>query len=115
DLIRNRKQPTILTPHPGECARLLETDIKTIQSDRLRSVREAAAKFRSIVVLKGSQTLIADGRNDSPAMLVTINTNGNPGMATAGSGDSLTGIIGALLGQGIDPYDAAALGVYLHG
>ncbi len=110
-----RTSPAVLTPHPGECARLLGTDTESVQGDRIGAVRAAAEKFRSIVVLKGAHTLIADGRSTSGEIPISINTTGNPGMATGGSGDSLTGIIGALIGQKLDAYDAACLGVYLHG
>lgn len=109
-----RRAPTVLTPHPGECARLLGTTAVAVHEDRVGSVKRAAEQFRSVVVLKGAYTLIADGRSGR-ADRIAINTTGNPGMATGGSGDSLTGIIGALIGQGLDAFDAARLGVYVHG
>jgi ADP-dependent NAD(P)H-hydrate dehydratase / NAD(P)H-hydrate epimerase len=111
----------VLTPHPGEAARLLGTSIAQVQSDRVGSVRKLARKFHAIAVLKGRHTLIA-----SPDGAVCINTTGNPGMATGGMGDTLTGVIGALLAQGAAsagrraeegtaPLRIAALGVHLHG
>jgi NAD(P)H-hydrate epimerase len=113
DSIAGRSAPTILTPHPGECARLLQTDTAAIQADRVGSARDAAKRYASIVVLKGARTLVCDGRR--PDLPVSINTTGSPGMATGGSGDTLTGIIGAFAARGMDPFDAACLGVYLHG
>lgn len=107
--LRQHAGPRILTPHPGEFARLLQTDIATVQQQR----RELAARFahehQLIVVLKGSQTIVTDGRH------FYENTTGNPGMATGGSGDVLTGVIAALLGQHLEPFAAAQLGVYVHG
>lgn len=120
--VRERAAPIVLTPHPGECARLLELDTEAVQADRIEAVRETAVRYRSVVVLKGACSLVADGRcppnqtTIDPAQIsISINTTGNPGMATGGSGDSLTGIIGALIGQQMDVYEAACLGVYLHG
>lgn len=100
----------ILTPHPGEMARLLGTDTATIQADRVGAAREAASRFRSIVVLKGARTLIAhpDGR-------MFINPTGTSGLATGGTGDVLAGAIGGLMAQGMNMWDAAVCGVYIHG
>lgn len=102
--------PVILTPHPGEMSRLLGVPIAEIQQNRLEVTVKAAAEWGAIVVLKGNRTIIAapDGR-------VCVNPTGNPGLATAGTGDVLTGIIGGLAAQGLEPMYAAALGVYLHG
>jgi NAD(P)H-hydrate epimerase len=105
----------VLTPHPGELARLLGLSTADIQKDRLAAVRQAAARTRAIVVLKGHRTLIA-----TPEGEVHINPTGNPGMATGGSGDVLTGMIAGLLAQGAagagpDGLDAVLLAVYLHG
>ena len=105
-----RKAPTVLTPHPGEAARLLGTKAAEIQADRIKSARELAARYESVVVLKGAYTLIAD-----PEGNVAINTTGNSGMATAGSGDVLTGLILSFLAQGLTGWQAAQLAVYLHG
>lgn len=112
------KYPWILTPHPGECARLLGVSTSDIQHSRLSSVRRCSAKYHAVTVLKGARTLICDGAGDNlleDNMPVTFNTTGNPGMATGGAGDTLTGIIGALLARKIPPYPAACAGVYLHG
>jgi hydroxyethylthiazole kinase-like uncharacterized protein yjeF len=100
----------VLTPHPGELGQLLGLSTSEIQEDRLAAVRRAAAETGAVVVLKGSRTLIA-----SPTGEVHVNPTGNPGMATGGSGDVLTGLIAALLAQGLEGLDAARLGVYLHG
>jgi ADP-dependent NAD(P)H-hydrate dehydratase / NAD(P)H-hydrate epimerase len=86
--------PLILTPHPGEAARLLGTTINEIQSDRIKAVRDLAQKYQAFVVLKGRHSLIADFQGN-----VIINTTGNPGMATGGAGDTLTGIIGGFLAR----------------
>jgi len=109
-VLRSRKHPAVLTPHPREAARLLGTDVPAVQADRLSAARDLAAQSASIVVLKGRHTVVAapDGR-------AAFNSTGNPGMATAGTGDALTGIIGALLAQKLAPWDAAVLGVFLHG
>ena len=100
----------ILTPHPGEAARLLECSIADIQNDRFAAVRELASKFGATAVLKGWGTLVA-GNDDHP---VRVCPYGNPAMATAGMGDALTGIIASLIGQGLNDLDAASTGVLLH-
>lgn len=100
----------VLTPHPGELARLIGRDTKWINANRIEAARLAARDARSIVVLKGHQTLIAD-----PDGYVNVNPTGNPGMASGGMGDVLGGIIAALLARGIDAFEAAVAGVYLHG
>lgn len=105
-----RVAPVVLTPHPGEMSRLLNLSTAEIQKNRIELARTAAAKFGAIVILKGAGTVIA-----CPDGEVYINTTGNPGMATGGSGDVLTGVIGGLLAQGLDGKQAACLGVYLHG
>ena len=101
--------PRILTPHPGEFARLIGRDIATVQSQRAKLAAEFAAAHGVIVLLKGQGTVITDGDR------VAINRTGNPGMATGGSGDVLTGLIAALLAQGLPPFEAAQLGAHLHG
>lgn len=101
--------PLVITPHPGEFARLLGTDVESVQLDRRQSAATFARDHRLIVVLKGHGTIVTDGKR------IYQNTTGNPGMATGGTGDVLTGVISALLGQGLDPFAAAQLGVYLHG
>jgi len=100
--------PRILTPHPGEFARLIGTG-RVAPEQRQRLAMELAARCGVVVVLKGHRTLITDGRRQA------INTTGNAGMATGGSGDVLTGLVAALACQGLSPFDAARLGVYLHG
>jgi NAD(P)H-hydrate epimerase len=102
--------PIILTPHPGEMGRLANLSPGDIQRDRERIAREFAKKYNVIIVLKGYGTVIAsyDGT-------VSINETGNPGMASGGCGDVLTGMIAGLLGQKLSLLDAARLGVYLHG
>lgn len=105
-----RAAPTILTPHPGELARLLGVDAAAIEDNRLESVRKASEQTGAVVVLKGHLSLVAD-----PTGGVYVNPTGNAGMATGGSGDVLTGMIAALLGQGVDALAAAQLGTYVHG
>lgn len=100
----------ILTPHPGELSRLLGRSIPDIQKNRERSATEAAKLFNCLVVLKGHRTVIADKTGK-----VKVNETGNPGMATAGVGDVLAGMIGGLIGQGLPIKEAVTAGVYLHG
>jgi hydroxyethylthiazole kinase-like uncharacterized protein yjeF len=102
--------PLVLTPHPGELARLRRATTGQIQADRLAAAQETAQAFGAVVVLKGAHTIIAE-----PAGQLTINPTGNAGMATAGTGDVLSGMIGTLLGQGYEPGLAACLAVYVHG
>ena len=101
--------PVVLTPHPKEMANLLNKTTADVQKDRLAVVIEASEKFGAVVVLKGAKTLIANGNE------VFLNSTGNSGMATGGSGDVLGGIICSLMAQGLSPKDAAVLGVYIHG
>ena len=108
--LRDAAAPRILTPHPGEAARLLGVTTREIQADRLAAARNLAERSGAVVILKGNRTLIAKTNG-----AVAVNTSGNPGMATAGSGDVLTGLLAALLARGLEPYDAARLGVFLHG
>ena len=103
-------RPRIITPHPGELARLLGSTAKEINAHRIDAAREAARTTGCIVVLKGFQSLIAE-----PEGHVNVNPTGNPGMATGGMGDVLGGMIAALLALGIDSFDAATTAVYLHG
>lgn len=102
-------RPVVLTPHPGEAARLLHSTIADVQKDRVNAAREIARKYRAVCVLKGAGTLIAE-----PNGRVALCKLGNPGMASAGMGDVLTGIIAALLAQGHSLFDAASAGVWLH-
>jgi hydroxyethylthiazole kinase-like uncharacterized protein yjeF len=109
DLLR-RTAPTVLTPHAGELARLLGTDAAEVEARRLEHVRRAAEELNATVLLKGSTTLIAEV--DRP---VRVNPTGTPWLATAGTGDVLSGLIGALLADDLAAIDAAAAGAYLHG
>jgi NAD(P)H-hydrate epimerase len=99
----------VLTPHPGEAARLLGISTAEIQADRFDAVRKLARRFEAVVVLKGNGSLIGSPEGD-----VAVCPWGNPGMASGGMGDTLTGIIAGLLAQGCDPFEAACLGVGLH-
>ena len=105
-----RRGPTVLTPHPGEAARLLSTTSAKIQSDRLGAARALAKKTRAVVILKGSHSLVAE-----PSGGVAVNPTGSPLLAAAGSGDVLSGIVGALLAGGLGPREAAVAGAWLHG
>lgn len=109
-LIKNSSAPLILTPHPGEMATLLGISSKEVQQDRLNIARAFAGKFGCYLVLKGARTLVATPEED-----LYINMTGNPGMATAGTGDVLVGIIGSLLAQGYSALESALAGVYIHG
>lgn len=101
--------PAVITPHPGELARLLGKSIKEIQKDRVKIAVETGRQLNVICVLKGHQTVISDGVHSF------LNTTGNQAMATGGMGDVLTGMIAGLLAQGLSLLDAACAGVYLHG
>lgn len=104
-ILRDRQAPTVITPHDGEFMRIGGQ----ISADRTEEAAKLAAELGCIVLLKGNRTVITDGHG------CYINTTGNPGMATGGSGDVLAGIIVSLIGQGIDPVKAAACGAWLHG
>ena len=110
DILKAVKAPLVLTPHPGEMARLLDCTVEDVQKNRVECARQFAADHGVTLVLKGAGTVIAD-----PAGRVKINLTGNPGMATGGSGDMLAGMILSFLAQGLPAGDAAAAGVYLHG
>ncbi len=107
--LAERDAPTVLTPHAGEIARLLETDSATVGTQRLDYARRAAREARAIVVLKGDDTIVAapDGR-------AGVNRGGAPALATAGTGDVLSGVIGAFLAKRMDPFHAACAGVLVH-
>jgi hydroxyethylthiazole kinase-like uncharacterized protein yjeF len=109
-LANNRRGPTILTPHPAEAARLLHTTTALVQADRLTAARALAEKFKAEVVLKGAGSVCA-----SPDGTWAVNATGNPGLASGGTGDVLSGLIGALLCQGLAARDALRCGVCLHG
>jgi len=102
--------PRILTPHPGEMARLTGRRVDEVESDRLGVVRDVAGRAKAVVVLKGARTLVA-----APDGTVYVNPAATGALATAGSGDVLTGLIGSLLAQGMEPVAAARAGVFIHG
>jgi NAD(P)H-hydrate epimerase len=110
DVLKRAKCPLILTPHPGEMARLMGISVPQVQADRVGVSRLLAQEFGVIAVLKGAATLVAlpDGH-------LFVNPTGNPGMATGGMGDILTGLIGGLLAQGVEPAEAAKSAVFMHG
>jgi len=108
--LATRSAPTLITPHPAEAARLLDCDVATVQADRIAAALELATRYQALVALKGCGTVVA-----SPEGAWFINTSGNPGLATAGSGDVLTGFVIALLAQGWPPLDALLAAVHLHG
>lgn len=105
-----RKAANVITPHPGEAARLLGIEIAEVQSDRVAAVQKLAQKFAATVVLKGADSLVAtrDGK-------LYVNKTGNPGMSSAGMGDVLTGMVAAFIAQGMGADDALLLAVHLHG
>ena len=109
DIFKEFNFPCIITPHPGEMSRLTGLKTKTIQSDRINSALNFSKEFNVVTVLKGAQTVIT-----SPLGEILICPVSNPGMASGGMGDILTGIIGAMLAQNLNAFDAAAAGVYLH-
>ena len=100
----------MLTPHPGEMARLIGCTTAEVQAHRLEIAQKFVSEYPAVLVLKGSQTVIA-----APQETLLVNPTGNPGMATGGSGDVLAGMIASLLAQGLPPYAAAMCGAYLHG
>src|SRR3989441_6078610 len=109
-MLGQARGPLVLTPHPGELARLLGVTTADVQRDRLGIASRVAREQNVCVVLKGAGTVVAgsDGR-------LAVNPTGNPGLATGGTGDVLTGIITGLLAQGVTPWGAACAGVYVHG
>ena len=109
-LLKEHRCTVILTPHPGEMSRLTGKSIKEIEDDRTSAATELAARYRVYVVLKGHETVIA-----APDGEVHVNNSGNGGMASGGMGDVLTGVIASLLGQKLSPFNAAALGTFIHG
>lgn len=110
DILKKRKHQVILTPHPGEMARLIRKDIRAIQASREKTALSFAKKYGVVLALKGYKTVIA-----GPKGQLYVNKTGNSGMSTAGVGDVLTGMIASFIGQGINPYSAAVIGAYLHG
>lgn len=112
DLVRARKAPTLMTPHAGEAAALLGVSRESVEAARLHSVRELSERYRATVLLKGSTTLVASPRGGRP---VRVNATGTSWLATAGSGDVLSGLAGSLLASGLDALDAGSVAAYLHG
>jgi NAD(P)H-hydrate epimerase len=110
EAVSGRASPVVLTPHPGEFARLDGCDVATVQANRRERALAFARRHGVVLVLKGAGTIVTDGQR------IYTNTTGNPGMATGGTGDVLTGLLGALLAaKELEPFDAVVLGVYLHG
>ncbi len=109
DIIKDRKAPLVITPHPAEMARLIGEDTVYVQSNRIDIAKAFAKENDCIIVLKGANTVVTDGKE------VFVNTTGNPGMAMGGTGDMLTGMLASFIAQGISPFDAAKSAVYIHG
>lgn len=109
DMLKGAKSPVTITPHPGEAATLLGTDAASVQRDRLGSAFRLNKLTGATVILKGYKSVVAD------ATKYYVNETGNPGMATAGSGDVLLGVVAAMAGQGYEPFAAAQLGAHVHG
>lgn len=110
DALKRARAPVILTPHPGEMGRLVKRSAEEVQNERLSLVQSFSKQYGVTLVLKGARTLIgsSEGR-------LAINSSGNPGLASGGTGDVLTGLIAGFLAQGLSPFDAACAGVYCHG
>lgn len=109
-LLLKAKKEIIITPHPGEMSRLIRKSVSTIQNDRKGIAKSVSKLYNCITVLKGARTVVANPKGE-----LYINETGNPGMATGGVGDVLTGMIASFVGQGITSFGAAKLAVYLHG
>ena len=109
-ILKKLKAPVVMSPHPGEMSRLVKVKVKDIQKRRKIVAEDFAKKYNVTLVLKGHNTLVAHPRHKT-----YVNRTGNPGMATAGSGDVLCGIIGSFLAQGASAFDAAKSAVYIHG
>lgn len=109
-ILLNRKAETVITPHLGELSRLSKTSLAEIEKDIVKHSKDISEKYKVIMVVKGANTVVTNGDGE-----IYINSTGNPGMATAGSGDLLTGMISSFIGQGIEAYKSAILGVYCHG
>lgn len=109
-ILNESQAPIVLTPHPGEMSKLAKITTEEIQADRINAARNFSTKFKVYLVLKGARTVIS-----TPEGEIYINTTGNPGMSSGGMGDVLSGIIGGLLAQGLDPVEACKLGVFVHG
>ena len=110
DALERMHTPAVLTPHPGEMARLMGVTTEEVQADRVGFARSLADRTGAVVVLKGNMTIVAEPRGQD-----YINFTGNPGMATAGMGDVLTGMIASFIAKGMEPIVAARAAVYVHG
>lgn len=110
DDLKKIQAPVVMTPHPGEMARLLGKEIADVQANRKDIALNFASEYNTILVLKGHNTVVAKSGGE-----YYINETGNPGMASGGVGDVLAGVIASFIGQGMEPFDAAVLGVYFHG
>ena len=110
ELLERSRAPIVLTPHPGEMSRLAGKTVGEVQANRIATATAFAREHRAVVVLKGARTVVAD-----PTGQVRVNPTGNPGMATGGTGDVLSGMVGAFLAQGLAPLDAASVAVLAHG
>ncbi|MFD0117857.1 NAD(P)H-hydrate dehydratase [Streptomyces sp. NPDC058320] len=115
EAVRGRVAPTLLTPHAGEAAALLGAAREEVEAERLAAVRELADRFSATVLLKGSTTLVAGGRGEGVGRSARVNSTGTAWLATAGSGDVLSGLCGSLLAAGLGALDAGSVGAYLHG
>jgi len=110
DLLKKAKAPLVMTPHPGEMARLTATDVSEVQNKRKDIALKFANEYNTVLILKGHKSIVANQFGE-----FYINETGNVGMATGGSGDVLTGIVASFVGQGLAPFEAAILGVHFHG
>jgi NAD(P)H-hydrate epimerase len=113
DAVTHAAGPVVLTPHPGEAARLLGSTVPEVEADRLAAARTLASRAHAVIVLKGARTIVCDGTLEDD--YCSINPTGGPELATGGSGDVLAGVIGALLAQGVSAVDAARAAAYVHG
>ena len=110
DVLKKARRQVIMTPHPGEMARLMEKEIDEVRRTRKEVALSFANEYNTVLVLKGHNTIVARPQGEP-----YVNQTGNPGMASGGVGDVLTGIIASFVGQGMEPFDAAVLGTYFHG
>ena len=115
DILNEKRCSVVVTPHPGEMARLAKTTIGEIQRNRELYALELAQKYGICVVLKGENTVVAESGITPNECKLYVNSSGNPGMATGGTGDVLSGVIASFIGQGLDAFDASSLGAYIHG
>ncbi len=108
--LREARGPVVMTPHPGEMARLLGSSTGAVNADRITATRSLSERTGAVVLLKGARSVICGSEGE-----IYVNSTGNPGMGSPGMGDALSGMVGALMGQGLKPLDALAFGVFLHG